>query len=373
MINISRLVRVWETEREVKRHRGKVAKDVPKHLIRFARVTSPMVVWNITRRCNLSCRVCHLDSAPTAEEDELSTEEAMGLIDQMADMGVPLISVYGGEPLTREDFLDIAGYAHEKGLRMIFSTNAALITRKVAERIREAGIAYVGIDLDGLAQQSGDGFDILKGLEKSRPAVESLRDAGLGCGVRITVGSFNCEMLPEIVEGVGDAGIRRIAVCQLMEGSWKKVREERKKIMDFLIDYSLKTRDMEVVTEHVYADGVYIVKKLADKDPRRAHRVGKLLTMQGGCPAGRKLLNIDHRGDLHPCLYWKECTLGNVREQRLAEFWGGSILERFRNPGDHLTGKCRTCSYSSMCGGCRSRAERYLGDCFRSDPACYFH
>jgi radical SAM protein with 4Fe4S-binding SPASM domain len=374
VINLTRLLRVGETEKDVKKHREKAAKDVPKHLIRYARVSAPMVVWNITRRCNLSCTFCHLGSAATADEDELSTGEAMELIDQMADMGVPLISVYGGEPLTRRDFLDLAGYAHEKGLRMIFSTNATLITRKSAERIRDAGITYVGIDLDGLAQRSGDGFDILEGIEKSRPAVKYLRETGLGCGVRITVGSFNYEMLPEIFEAVEDAGLRRIAVCQILEGPWKKLREERKKIMDFLMDYSLKAREMEVVTEHVYADGAYIMEKLKAEDPGRARRIGKLLAMQGGCPAGRKLVNIDHLGNLHPCLYWKECTLGNVREHSLTELWNdSSLLGELRNRLNHLKGKCGVCEYSAMCGGCRSRAERYLGDCFRSDPACYFH
>jgi uncharacterized radical SAM superfamily Fe-S cluster-containing enzyme len=137
MINCSRLLRVMETREEVKKHLGKEAREVPKHLIRYSRSRAPMVIWNITRKCNLCCPVCHLGSAPEASDEELSTREAKDLIDQMASMGVPLVSVYGGEPLTRSDFLELAGYAHQKGLRMIFSTNATLITRKKAAEIRD--------------------------------------------------------------------------------------------------------------------------------------------------------------------------------------------------------------------------------------------
>lgn len=375
MINLTRLLRTDETEREVKRQQGKMAKEVPKHLIRYSKVSSPMVVWNITRKCNLSCSLCHLGSAGTAEEGELTTDEAMEFIDQMADMGVPLISVYGGEPLTRKDFLELASHANEKGLRMIFSTNATLVTRKTAKKIRDAGITYVGIDLDGLAQQNND-FDVLEGLNRAMPAIKRLREAGLGCGVRITLGNFNSHKLPDIVRAVENSGLKRFAVCQLLEDRpWKEIRAERLEIIKFLIDYAIRSPGMEVVTEHVYADGAYILERLKRRDPQRVRRIGRLLALQGGCPAGRKLINVDHLGYVHPCIYWKSCNLGSIKERRLADLWanGDPLLEKLRNRIEYLRGKCGNCKYSTLCGGCRSRAEKFLGDCFRSDPACYFH
>jgi radical SAM protein with 4Fe4S-binding SPASM domain len=375
MINLTRLLRTDETEREVKRHQGKEAKDVPKHLIRYSKVSSPMVVWNITRKCNLSCSVCHLDSAATADEGELTTEEAMDFIDQMAEIGVPLISVYGGEPLTRKDFLELASHAHMKGLRMIFSTNANLVTGKMAEKIRDSGITYVGIDLDGFAQQNG-GFDVLDGLNRAMPAIQHLKEAGLGCGVRITLGNFNSHKLQDIVRAIENSGLKRFAVCQLLDGRpWKEVRAERLEIMKFLTDYTMRSPSMEVITEHVYADGVYILERLKRKDPQRVRRISKLLALQGGCPAGRKLINVDHLGFVHPCMYWKEHNLGSIKKGGLADLWakGNLFPEKLRNRIHHLRGKCSNCGYTALCGGCRSRAERYLGDCFRSDPACYLH
>lgn len=376
MINCSRLLRIHETAQEVLEHQGKRAHEVPKHLIRYANIGAPMVVWNITKKCNLSCPVCHLGSAPEADVNELTTLEAKDLIDQMASMGVPLVSVYGGEPLTRGDFLKLAGYAHEKGLRMIFSTNAALLTRKIAGKIKESGVSYVGIDLDGLAQQDREGMDVIHGLEKALPAVEHLKAAGLGYGVRITVGDFNLSQLPSIVAAIEDAGIKRFAVCQLLEGrAWKDVKVERRKIMDFLIGYARKSPQMEVVTEHFYADGAYIVDRLRKEDAGRAKAVKELLALQGGCPAGRKLVNIDHQGVLHPCIYWKDPALGSVKEETLDALWnsGAPVLKKLRNRREHLKGRCARCLHSGLCGGCRSRAFIAFDDSFQSDPGCYVH
>ncbi|ODS29676.1 MAG: metallo cofactor biosynthesis protein, partial [Candidatus Scalindua rubra] len=221
MINISRLLKVRETARDVEKHHNKRADEVPKHLVRYANVKAPMVIWNITRKCNFSCDICHLGSALEADSDELTTQEALEFIDQMASMNVPMVSVYGGEPLTRDDFFTLADHAHNKGLRIILSSNAALITKETAGEIAESGISYVGIDLDGLAQIGGD-MDVIAGLEKALPAMERLRDAMVGCGVRITIGSFNLSQMPSIIKAIENTGLKRFAICQHLEGKdWK--------------------------------------------------------------------------------------------------------------------------------------------------------
>ncbi len=173
MINISRMLKVRETARDVEKHRNKGADEVPKHLVRYANSKAPMVIWNITRKCNFSCDMCHLGSSLEADSDELTTREALEFIDHMASMKVPLISVYGGEPLTRDDFFTLAGHAHKSGLRVILSSNVALITEETAREIAESGISYVGIDLDGLAQIGGS-MDVIAGLEKAFPVLEYL-------------------------------------------------------------------------------------------------------------------------------------------------------------------------------------------------------
>ena len=374
MINFSRLLKVKETARDVKKHHNKRADEVPKHLIRYANVKAPMVIWNITRKCNFSCDMCHLGSALEAESDELTTQEALEFIDHMALIKVPMISVYGGEPLTRDDFFTLADYAHNKGLRIILSSNAALITEQTAREIEESGISYVGIDMDGFSQISGR-MDIIAGLERAKPAMEFLRDAGVGCGVRITIGSFNLAQMPSIIEAIENTGLKRFAVCQHIEGNdWKAVKDERREIIDSLIDYAMKNPEMEVVTEQLYDDGVYLLQRVAENDPELASEMEKLLARQGGCPAGDRIVNVDYRGNVHLCPYWQGRTIGNIREQKLSDICfdeENEILAKMSEKTRYLKGRCGRCSYKHLCRGCGARAEEMCGDPFGADPACY--
>ena len=374
MINFSRLLKVKETARDVKKHHNKRADEVPKHLIRYANVKAPMVIWNITRKCNFSCDMCHLGSALEAESDELTTQEALEFIDHMALIKVPMISVYGGEPLTRDDFFTLADYAHNKGLRIILSSNAALITEQTAREIGESGISYVGIDMDGFSQISGH-MDVIAGLERAKPAMEFLRDAGVGCGVRITIGSFNLAQMPSIIEAIENTGLKRFAVCQHIEGNdWKAVKEERREIIDSLIDYAMKNPEMEVVTEQLYDDGVYLLQRVAENDPELASEMEKLLARQGGCPAGDRIVNVDYRGNVHLCPYWQGRTIGNIREQKLSDICfdeENEILAKMSEKTRYLKGRCGRCSYKHLCRGCGARAEEMCGDPFGADPACY--
>lgn len=374
MINFSRLLKARETSRDVERQRNKRADEVPKHLIRYANVKAPMVIWNITRKCNFSCDMCHLGSALEAESDELTTQEALEFIDHMASIKVPLISVYGGEPLTRDDFFALAGYAHNKGLRIILSSNAALITEKSAREIAESDISYVGIDMDGFSQIGG-AMDVITGLERAFPAMEYLRDAGVGCGVRITIGSFNLSQMPSIIKAVENTGLKRFAVCQHLEGrDWKAVKEERREIIDFLIDYAMKNPEMEVVTEQLYDDGVYLLQRVAERDIELAVEMKKLLARQGGCPAGDRIVNVDYRGDVHLCPYWKSRTIGNILEQKLSDICfdeENDILGKMRDKTHYLKGRCGRCIHNHLCRGCGARADEMCGDPFGADPACY--
>ena len=374
MINFSRLLKVKETARDVKKHHNKMADEVPKHLIRYANVKAPMVAWNITRKCNFSCDMCHLDSALEAESGELTTQEAKEFIDQMASMKVPMISVYGGEPLTRDDFFTLAVHAHNKGLRVILSSNAALITERIAREIAESGISYVGIDMDGFSQISGH-MDVIAGLDKAKPAMEYLSDAGVGCGVRITIGSFNLSQMLSIIKEIENSGLKRFAVCQHFGGrDWKAVKEERRKIIDSLIDYAMKNPEMEVVTEQLYDDGVYLLQRVAEREPELAAEMEKLLARQGGCPAGDRIVNVDYLGNVHLCPYWQSRTIGNIREQKFSDICfdkENEVLAKMSDKTRYLKGRCGRCSHNHLCRGCGVRAEEMSGDPFGADPACY--
>lgn len=333
-----------------------------------------MVVWNITHSCNLACHHCHLGSRPTRSEGELNTQEAKLFLDDLTGLGVSLLSVYGGEPLTREDFLELARYAHQRGLRMIVSTNASLLTRQLAQEIKKSGIGFVGIDLDGLAQQGNNGIDVLSGLEKALPALRYLQDTSMAHSLRITLDESKIKELPEIVKAMEQAGVKRLAICHLWEkDDWKKIREQRRQIMEFIVPYTINHNCIEIVTEHVYADGIYIYKQLAKGDSQRATNACQLLAMQGGCPAGHRLVNVDAVGNIHPCPYWQWLTLGNIHDEKFSSLWinGHPALDAIRNRRKWMKGRCAKCSFLALCGGCPCRADRVFGNISMSDPICY--
>ena len=164
---------------------------LPSHLLQFSSDKRPVVVWNITRRCNLKCIHCYAHANETSTKDELSTEEGKKLIDDLAGFGVPVILFSGGEPLVRKDLPELASYAVEKGMRAVISTNGTLITDNVAKELKDIGLSYVGISLDG-TEKINDRFRGVNGAFKSAMnGIRSCKKAGIKVGLRFTVNNHN--------------------------------------------------------------------------------------------------------------------------------------------------------------------------------------
>lgn len=387
MINCSRLLCGGVTLEEVGRHerRAGEAGAVPRHLVRYTRMPAPLVVWNTTRSCNLACRHCYLGAEPLPADDELSTEEGMAFIDDLAGMGVPMLALSGGEPLVRPDVFDLCSYAVSRGINTILSTNGTLITPEMAGRVREAGFSYVGISIDGW-QETHDDFRGQEGaFQRAVAGIRAVMGAGLRVGVRITVTRPNRQDLEKVLDMAVREGVPRFAVFQLVYAGrgremvdWDIERAERRELIAYLVDCALRLHGegvpTEIITADNYADGVYLLQVVERLAPERAAEVRDLLRRQSGCTAGEKLVNVDYRGDVHPCPYWQHRSLGNVRERKLSEIWAdreNTFLARMRDKPNHLLGRCGRCAYNDICGGCRVRAEMAHGDPLAEDPACY--
>lgn len=390
MINCTRLLCSGITMEEISRYRGggdrsAHASGVPRHMVRYASLPAPLVVWNITRACNLSCKHCYLGAEPLPADDELSFGEALALIDEMAGMGVPMLALSGGEPLSRPDVYRLCEYAVSRGVRTILSTNGTLITPQVARRIREAGFSYVGISIDGW-QETHDEFRGQEGaFQRAVAGIRAVMGEGLPIGVRITVTRVNRDDLERVLDMAVREGIPRFSIFQLVYAGrgrdmvdWDMERAERRELIGYVIDKVLALNAAgartEIVTADNYADGVYLYRHITRTQPERAAEVREILRVQAGCTAGDKLINIDYRGDVHPCPYWQHRSLGNVRDKGLAAIWSDmqdDFLRRMRDKPRHLMGRCARCSYTDICGGCRVRAEMAYGDPMAEDPACY--
>lgn len=346
----------------------------------------PIVVWNITRRCNLKCVHCYSDSDAREYPGELDWEECRNVIDRLAAFRVPGLLLSGGEPLIHPLFFFIAMYAREQGLRLTLSTNGTLITPAVAKKLRDVGFAYVGISLDGI----GETHDRFRGREgafqKAVAAFSHCRDAGQKVGLRLTLTKNTVDDLDRILDFIEAENIPRVCFYHLVYSgrgvnlSLLKPSETRAaldKIMDRVEAWNREGKTREVLTVDQPADGPYLLMRLQKADPARAQKALELLRWNGGGNngSGVGIGNIDTQGNIHPDQFWQTHTLGNVREQSFDAIWRDSrdpILRGLRTNPRPVKGRCAGCRFHSICGGgFRVRAWQAYGDPWAEDPGCY--
>jgi Fe-coproporphyrin III synthase len=374
----------------VMRHRHKPQTGVPSTYLAFSGMYRPVVFWNLTDRCNLSCTHCYSRSGPgCTPEGELPTAEAIRVIDDLADMGVPLILFTGGEPLLREDIWELARHAGSRGLKMALSTNGTLITPGVARKIRDCGIEYAGISLDGARAETHDLYRNSPGaFDRTIRAFASCKEAGLRCGVRVTLTKENCRELGALVDLSLSLGASRFCLYWLVptgrgSDSYARLQLGRDEVIEALSLLYRKAKEtdptaMEFLTVDAPQDAIHLLASMEKDGSADLADARELLeSLHGGCSAGTRVANIDTRGNVYPCQFARspEFLVGNVRDRRFSELWsdGSSpALTRFREKDARFGGRCRECTYRDICGGgCRVRAHAVEGNFLAEDPFCF--
>ncbi|MCF8079837.1 MAG: 12,18-didecarboxysiroheme deacetylase [Desulfobacterales bacterium] len=365
---------------------GRMSSSLPSHLLQFSADKRPVVVWNATQKCNLKCVHCYAHATDVSTEDELTTEEGRALIDDLAGYGVPVLLFSGGEPLVRKDLPELAAYAVEKGMRAVISTNGTLITPAVARTLKEIGLSYVGISLDGM-REVNDRFRGVKGaFDKAVEGIENSRAAGIKVGLRFTINKANAAEIPGIFDLLEEKDVPRVCFYHLVyagRGSnlveQDLTHEETRKAVDLIIE---RTRDLhqrgkpkEVLTVDNHADGPYVYLRLLEEDPERAKEVYELLQMNEGNSTGRGIGCVSWNGDVHPDQFWRHYSFGNVRKRPFSEIWSDTsdpLMARLKDKKPHVKGRCASCRWLDICAGnFRVRAEAVTGDLWAPDPACY--
>ncbi|MDI6891747.1 MAG: 12,18-didecarboxysiroheme deacetylase [Actinomycetota bacterium] len=365
---------------------GRDSSKLPSHLLQFSKDKKPVVVWNCTRRCNLKCVHCYAQSRDIRYKGELTTQEGKALVDDLADFGAPVILFSGGEPLMREDIFKLASYARKKGLRAVISTNGTLITPEVARRLREIELSYVGISLDGM-REVNDKFRGVKGaFDTALDGIRNCRREGIKVGLRFTINKRNAQEIPPIFRLLEEEGIPRVCFYHLVySGRGSKLIEEDlshgetrravNQIMDLtkgLFDRDIPT---EVLTVDNHADGPYVYLRLLRENLKRAEEVYELLQMNEGNSTGIGIGCVSWDGSVHPDQFWRQHTLGNVRERKFSDIWmdtSNPLMAGLKNRKSLLKGRCAECRWLNICNGnFRARAEAVYGDVWASDPACY--
>jgi len=364
---------------------GRVSHSLPPNMLQFSSDKTPIVVWNTTNRCNLSCRHCYIEAEDHDYDGEFTTAEAKTFIDDLAQMKVPVLLFSGGEPLVRPDLFELGAYARDKGIRPVISTNGTLITREIAKKIYETGFQYVGISLDG-TEAIHDEFRGRKGaFQEALTGLRNSQAAGNKTGLRFTVNKLNYSELPAILDIVEQEKIPRFCMYHLVYAGRGKdmaaldtTTEQKRATIELLIaktlDFHRRGVEVEILTTDNHADGIYILQYFERVQPERVPEIRQLLEMHGGCSAGQKMANVDPQGNVHACQFWGHKTLGNVRQTPFRNIWRDSqdeFLLKLREKENHIEGRCGECDYKQLCGGCRIRAEAVSGNLWGEDPACY--
>jgi 12,18-didecarboxysiroheme deacetylase len=365
---------------------GRDSSRLPSHLLQFSKDKRPVVVWNVTRRCNLKCIHCYAHAKNIAFDNELTTEQGKELINDLAEFGSPVMLFSGGEPLVRKDLPQLAAFAVEKGMRAVISTNGTLITPSMARNLKEIGLSYVGISLDGM-EEINDRFRGVKGAFNSALAgIKNSQDAGIKVGLRFTVNKFNVAEIPKIFRLLEEMDIPRVCFYHLVyagRGS-ELVKEDlthegTRQAVDLIIDETKRLFDKgkpkEVLTVDNHADGPYVYLRLLQEDPQRAKEVLELLQWNEGNNSGRGIGCVSWDGEVHADQFWRHHSFGNVKDRPFSEIWmdtSEELMGKLKEKKAHVTGRCATCRWLDVCGGnFRVRAEAVTGDVWAPDPACY--
>jgi heme d1 biosynthesis radical SAM protein NirJ len=346
----------------------------------------PVVIWNLIRRCNLTCKHCYSISADKDFAGELSTTEVFRTMDDLKAFKVPALILSGGEPLLRPDIFEISARSKELGFYTALSSNGTLIDAAMCRRIASAAFHYVGISLDGLGKVH-DKFRRMDGaFDLSLAAIRRCRAAGLKVGVRFTLTQDNYDDLPGLLQLVADEGIDRFYFSHLnYAGRGNKNRKDdahhrmTRAAMLLLFDTCWKYQEQglhkEFTTGNNDADGVFLLHWVRAKFPGKAAQIEARLRQWGGNASGVNVANIDNLGNVHPDTMWWHHTLGNVRERPFSQIWADEsdpLMAGLKLSPRPVQGRCASCAHLKICNGnTRVRAQQVTGNAWSEDPGCY--
>jgi radical SAM protein with 4Fe4S-binding SPASM domain len=339
------------------------------------------IAWEITGKCNLNCIHCRSSSGMDTDSGDISTEEACGWMDQIADYASPVLVLSGGEPLLRDDWCELARYGTEKGLRVCLATNGALVEEATCARIRSVGIRMVSLSLDGSTETVHDDFRQQPGAFQSViRAAELFRRYEIPFLINSSFTRRNQSDIPNVYRLAKE--LRATAWYMFMivpTGRGEEAQDELisgedyEKILNW--HYEQEVQEDQILMRPTCAPHYFRILRERSRREGRDWKPRSLRFATGvskGCLAGQHIAFIDRFGHVKPCSYFPE-SAGNVREKPFRDIWEGSpLFHKLRDPGSYQ-GKCGLCEYLHVCGGCRARASAMnQGNYLAEEPFCTY-
>jgi radical SAM protein with 4Fe4S-binding SPASM domain len=339
-----------------------------------------MVSYSITTKCNLKCKHCYSESVDEASPYELSTKEAFSLVNDLSRWGIDLLIIDGGEPLCREDLLDVVRYASSKGIRTTIGSNGTLIDEKMARKMVDAGVMAVAISVDGVDAMTHDSFRGVDGaFEQTLRGIEACRNIGLPFQLNMVIRKDNLSQLEDMLRLSVDLGANAAEVFDLVAAGRAKYE-----CQELVLSLGERKQAMEQLAE-VQEDYPILIRVpgcpmypliLQEKNIKPKHFPAELLRRVPyygrGCAAGMPMgyVMVLSNGEVNPCMLL-QINLGNIREQSIMSIWENSpVLAQLRQR-ELLKGECGACNYKLTCSGCRGRAYEETGDMMAADPGCW--
>lgn len=337
-----------------------------------------LVIWEVTQACDLACLHCRASALPRRHPSELTTEEGYGLLEQIRDLGDPLMVFTGGDPLKRPDLFALLARSVALKLRTTVTPSAtALLTPEAIIRFRATGVARMALSLDGPDAASHDGFRRVPGsFDRTLAALKQAREAGLDTQINTTVTRHNADRLEEIATLVERAGARLWSVFYLVATGRASAEddlnaEEYERTFQFLYNLSSRARFDIKTTEAQHYRRYVAQRRKSEGATARTGFPAEFIGRQTGINDGKGLLFVSHTGEIFPSGFLP-ISQGNIRRNALAEVYRNAPLFRALRDSSRLRGKCGVCEFRNLCGGSRARAYALNGDCFAEDPRCIF-
>lgn len=337
------------------------------------------IAWEMTRRCNLRCIHCRSSSElEVKDHPDFSTREAFRIIDDIAGYVKPVVVLSGGEPLLRKDIFNIAQYGRDKGFRMCLATNGTLVTDDICNEIKTSGIKIVSLSLDGSTEDVHDDFRSQRGaFDGSIRAARFFKKHGIEFIINSSFTRRNQEEIPKVYKLAKKLGASAWYMFMIVPtGRGEEImnelisKEDYEEILEW--HYQMEKDEKDILVRPTCAPHYYriVLQKSKEEGVKFERRTLKFSTGGAkGCIAGQLICLIDVDGNVLPCSYFPK-PAGNIKEKSLREIWENSELFKELRDFKSYKGKCGSCEYITVCGGCRARAYSVYGDYLEEEPFC---
>ncbi|TXL17985.1 heme d1 biosynthesis radical SAM protein NirJ [Methylococcaceae bacterium HT3] len=349
---------------------------------------APVVISNLIRRCNLTCKHCYTTSADINFPGELSTEAIYNIMDDLKAYKVPVLILSGGEPLLHPDIFKISQRAKDMDFYVALSSNGTLITEKNIQKIAAINYQYVGVSLDGIGKTHDDSRQQQGSFDASVHGIQLCREQGIKAGIRFTLTQDNVHDFPAMLDFMDSKNIDKFYLSHLNYGGrgnknrkqdavFSMTREAMDLLFDKCLQWEKQGQHREVVTGNNDADAVYFLHWVRKNFPEQVAHIQTRLEQWGGNASGVNVANIDNLGNVHPDTFWWHYDLGNVLQRPFSEIWqdiSNPLMAGLKQSPRPLKGRCGTCSFQKICNGnTRVRAQQVYADAWAEDPGCYLN